>query len=135
MFRKDVFDWILQGCDVSESDYAAALRCRGRMSQVVQLALDELDFLLTPTTPFPAQRISYSSEMLSTTHHLNRFAFPFSWAGLPKVSVSCGFTAVGLSIGMLLNGRHREERLILRVGSAYQAETAWHMTWPTILGG
>ena len=56
MFGKEVFDWILQGCDVSESDYAA-LRFQGRRSRVVQLALGEVDVLLTPTSPLPTQRI------------------------------------------------------------------------------
>ena len=90
MFGKDVFGWILQGCDVSGSDYAAAPRCRERRNRVVQRALGEVDVLLTPTTPLPAQRISDSSELLSTTHHLKGFAFPLSWAGLPKLRVYRG---------------------------------------------
>jgi len=135
MFGKDVLDRILLGRDVSGSDYAAALRCRERWSRVVQRALREVDVILTPTAPLPAPRISESSDMLSTTHLLTRFTFPLSWAGLPGLSVPCGFTADGLPIGMLLNGRHWEEGLLLRVGSAYQAETTWHLTRPPILGG
>jgi aspartyl-tRNA(Asn)/glutamyl-tRNA(Gln) amidotransferase subunit A len=71
--------------------------------------------------------------MLATTHHLTRFTYLFSWAGLPGLSVPCGFTASGLPIGMLLNGRPYDEGLLFRVGSAYQAETNWHQHRPRLL--
>jgi aspartyl-tRNA(Asn)/glutamyl-tRNA(Gln) amidotransferase subunit A len=135
MFGEDVLGRILLGRDVSGRDYAAALRCRERWSRVVQRALREVDVILTPTTPLPAPLIPDSRDMLSTTHQLTRFTYPLSWAGLPGLSVPCGFTADGLPIGMLLNGACWEEGILLRLGSAFQRDTNWHLRRPPMLHG
>ncbi len=129
LFGQDVLDRILLGRDISGRDYAAALRARENWNRTIDRALQ----VLTPTTPLAAPLITSSGDMLATTHHLTRFTYLFSWAGLPGLSVPCGFTASGLPIGMLLNGRPYDEGLLFRVGSAYQAETNWHQHRPGLL--
>ncbi len=133
LFGQDVRDRILLGRDISGRDYAAALRARERWNRVVDRALQEVDVILTPTTPRVAPSIEASSDMLATTHHLTRFTYLFSWSGLPGLSIPCGFTADGLPIGMLLNGRPYEEGALFRVGFDYQANTDWHQRKPPLL--
>ena len=133
LFGQDVRDRILLGRDISGRDYAAALRARERWNRVVDRALQEVDVILTPTTPRVAPSIEASSDMLATTHHLTRFTYPFSWSGLPGLSIPCGFTANELPIGVLLNGRPYEEGVLFRIGSDYQANTDWHQRKPPLL--
>jgi len=133
LFGQDVRDRILLGRDISGRDYAAALRARERWNRVVDRALQEVDVILTPTTPRVAPSIEASSDMLATTHHLTRFTYLFSWSGLPGLSIPCGFTADGLPIGMLLNCRPYEEGALFRIGSDYQANTEWHHRKPPLL--
>ena len=133
LFGQDVRDRILLGRDISGRDYAAALRARERWNRVVDRALQEVDVILTPTTPRVAPSIESSTDMLATTHHLTRFTYLFSWSGLPGLSIPCGFTANELPIGVLLNGRPYEEGVLFRIGSDYQANTDWHQRKPPLL--
>jgi aspartyl-tRNA(Asn)/glutamyl-tRNA(Gln) amidotransferase subunit A len=133
LFGPDVRDRILLGRDISGRDYAAALRAREKWNRVVDRALQEVDVILTPTTPRVAPSIEASSDMLATTHHLTRFTYLFSWSGLPGLSIPCGFTANELPIGVLLNGRPYEEGVLFRIGSDYQANTDWHQRKPPLL--
>ena len=133
LFGKDVLDRILLGRDISGRDYAAALRARERWNRAIDRALQEVDVILTPTTPRAAPLIESSTDMLATTHHLTRFTYLFSWSGLPGLSIPCGFTADGLPIGVLLNSRPYEEGTLFRVGLDYQANTDWHQRKPPLL--
>ena len=133
LFGQDVLDRILLGRDISGRDYAAALRARERWNRVIDRALQDVDVILTPTTPGAAPLVESSTDMLATTHHLTRFTYLFSWPGLPGLSIPCGFTAEGLPIGALLNSRPYEEGALFRIGSAYQASTDWHHRKPPLL--
>jgi len=132
-FGRDVLDRILLGRDITGCDYAAALRARERWNRTVDRTLEQVDVILTPTTPITAPLVEESSDMLSTTHHLTRFTYLFSWAGLPGLSVPCGFTSAGMPIGMLLNGRPWEETLLFQIGHSYQNDTDWHSRRPPLL--
>ena len=132
-FGRDVLDRILLGRDIAGCVYAAALRARERWNRTVDRTLEQVDVILTPTTPITAPLVEESSDMLSTTHHLTRFTYLFSWAGLPGLSVPCGFTSAGMPIGMLLNGRPWEETLLFQIGHSYQNDTDWHSRRPPLL--
>ena len=132
-FGRDVLDRILLGRDIAGCDYAAALRARERWNRTVDRTLEQVDVILTPTTPITAPLVEESSDMLSTTHHLTRFTYLFSWAGLPGLSVPCGFTSAGMPSGMLLNGRPWEETLLFQIGHSYQNDTDWHSRRPPLL--
>jgi aspartyl-tRNA(Asn)/glutamyl-tRNA(Gln) amidotransferase subunit A len=51
---------------------------------------------------------------------------PFNLAGLPAISLPCGFSAGGLPIGLQIAGKPFEESMILRIAHAYQQLTDWH---------
>jgi aspartyl-tRNA(Asn)/glutamyl-tRNA(Gln) amidotransferase subunit A len=53
-------------------------------------------------------------------------------AGIPGISVPCGFTKGNLPIGLQLLGRHFDEAAILRAAHAYEQATDWHKKRPTI---
>ena len=132
-FGQDVLDRILLGKDITGYEYATALRARDGWNRIVDRVLEQVDVILTPTTPITAPLVEESSDMLSTTHHLTRFTYLFSWSGLPGLSVPCGFTSAGMPIGMLLNGRPWEETLLFQIGHSYQSDTDWHNRRPPLL--
>ena len=59
------------------------------------------------------------------------YTIPVSLAGLPGLSMPCGFVD-GLPIGMQLIGKHFEEGKVLAAGMAYQQETNWHEQHPAL---
>ena len=133
MFGEDVLSRILLGKSVSGADYAEALQHRQVWNRRVERCLQTVDVILTPTTPVPAPRIADSTNMLATTHRLTSFTFPFSWVGVPGLSIPCGFTSDGLPIGVQIHGRHWDEGLLLRIGATFQKETDWHLRKPPLI--
>jgi aspartyl-tRNA(Asn)/glutamyl-tRNA(Gln) amidotransferase subunit A len=55
---------------------------------------------------------------------------PFNIAGLPALSLPCGFTSGGMPIGLQIVGRPFDEATVLRVGHAYEQATDWHRRRP-----
>ena len=60
------------------------------------------------------------------------FTIPADMAGVPAVSVPCGFTAAGLPIGLQLIGRTLDEATVLRAAYAYEQATDWHRRRPEL---
>ena len=58
------------------------------------------------------------------------FTVSANLAGLPAISVPCGFTADRLPIGLQLTGRRFDEATLLRIADAYERETPWHTQEP-----
>ena len=57
----------------------------------------------------------------------------YNLAGVPSLSVPCGFTADGLPLGLQLATRHFDEATLFRVAHAYEQATPWHRRWPTVV--
>ncbi|HLA17905.1 MAG TPA: amidase, partial [Dehalococcoidia bacterium] len=109
--------------------YVEAKRLRTLMSDEWRASVfDRFDLLAVPATPVPAP--SLDDDTLQTTLTLTRFTGVFNLAGLPAISIPCGFTAGGLPIGLQLVGRWWEEATVLRVAHAYQQATDWHKRTP-----
>ncbi|MEH1968744.1 amidase [Nostoc sp.] len=82
-----------------------------------QKLFQQVDILVTPTTPIVAPLIDTEAK----TYQLNRqFMLPFSFLGLPAISLPCGRSSQGLPIGLQLVGNSYTEALILRVAFAFQ---------------
>jgi aspartyl-tRNA(Asn)/glutamyl-tRNA(Gln) amidotransferase subunit A len=60
------------------------------------------------------------------------YTIPASLAGLPAISIPCGFSTIGLPIGLQLVGRSFEESILLRAAYAYEQATNWRMKRPVI---
>jgi len=87
-------------------------------------AFGRVDVLVAPTTPTVAFKLGEREDPVSM--YLNDvFTLPVNLAGLPGVSIRCGFTEAGLPIGLQLIGRAFDEARLLRVARAYEAATSW----------
>ena len=104
-----------------------AARARAVIREQVLDALGKYDLLLAPTSPHPAPPIaSHTAPITSKEEAAKRFfgrrsyTTPASLAGVPAISVPCGFTASGLPIGLQLIGRPLAESTVLRAARAWE---------------
>ncbi len=100
-----------QGSKISAATYAQAqdIRCQ-QIAEFEQL-FTQVDAILTPTTPTVAPLITAPISELN-----RRFILPFSFAGVPSISVPCGWSD-GLPIGLQIIGNHFAEAVILRIAA------------------
>jgi aspartyl-tRNA(Asn)/glutamyl-tRNA(Gln) amidotransferase subunit A len=96
-----------------------------------------IDVLITPTTPIPAPRLAdlqqNPDQLRPREVLLLRNTRPFNVWGLPAISVSCGFTKDGLPIGLQIAGGQGAEKLVLQLSHAYEQATDWHRRQPAQL--
>jgi aspartyl-tRNA(Asn)/glutamyl-tRNA(Gln) amidotransferase subunit A len=110
------------------ADFVQAQRVRSLLREECATALAAADVLLTPTMPGPAGAFAgYDPDARIAG---SSFTGLWNLAGLPALSVPCGFTAAGLPVGLQLVGRPFAEALVLKVGDAYQRLSDWHTRTP-----
>lgn len=111
-------------------DYLRAQRARERLTIAFERALtDEVDILLSPTTPKTAPTIA---ETLEREPGLAWNTWIFDLTSQPSISLPCGFDSKGLPIGLMLSGRKWSDGLVLRAAAAYEAATDWHSRKPDL---
>lgn len=113
--------------------YRKAQRLRRLIREDFLQAFDEVDVILAPTTPSTAfgRRASGSETDPTTMYRQDVFTVPASLAGLPALSIPCGF-AEGLPVGLQLIGAHFAEDRLLSLAEAFQRETDWHRHRPGV---
>jgi aspartyl-tRNA(Asn)/glutamyl-tRNA(Gln) amidotransferase subunit A len=131
LFGEDVRRRLEPAREVSGSDYATHRQTGRVWRQTVGRAFARTDILLTPTTGTTAP-LAEDAETIETTLRLARFTYGWAFAGLPALSVPCGFSAEGLPIGLQLAAPRWCEATLLRAGAAYQRETDWHLREPEL---
>jgi aspartyl-tRNA(Asn)/glutamyl-tRNA(Gln) amidotransferase subunit A len=130
-FGADVRQRLETGVKFTSSEYALARRTQVEIKRRFELLFEEYDVLLLPTTPIPAPVLE-GEDAIERARMLTRFTAPFNLAGLPALSVPCGFTEDGLPIGLQIVSRAWNEAGVLRAGYAYQQTTEWHTIKPKI---
>lgn len=91
-----------------------------------------VDLLLMPTHPIPAfKKGAFDVDKLQMDLQ-DYFTCPMNLAGIPGISLPCGFTSSGLPIGFQLAGPHLSEELLFSTAHAYQENTDWHKKHPII---
>jgi len=92
-----------------------------------------VEVIAMPTSPTPAFRIGERAEDPLQMYLADIFTVSANLAGLPAVSVPCGFTADRLPVGLQLTGRRFDEATLLRIANAYERDTEWSKQPPPIL--
>ena len=85
-----------------------------------------------PTSPTPAFRLGEKTDDPLQMYLADVFTVSANLAGLPGISVPCGFSSEGLPIGLQFMGRMFDEATLLRVADAYERVTEWHTRAPVI---
>jgi aspartyl-tRNA(Asn)/glutamyl-tRNA(Gln) amidotransferase subunit A len=84
-----------------------------------------VDVIAMPTSPTPAFKIGERVADPLQMYLADIFTVSANLAGLPAVSVPCGFTRAKLPIGLQLTGRQFDEAALLRIADAYERDTSW----------
>jgi aspartyl-tRNA(Asn)/glutamyl-tRNA(Gln) amidotransferase subunit A len=95
-------------------------------------AFERADVVAMPTSPTPAFKIGDRVADPLQMYLADVFTVSANLAGLPAVSVPCGFTADRLPVGLQLTGRRFDESTMLRVADAYERDTEWSKQAPPI---
>jgi aspartyl-tRNA(Asn)/glutamyl-tRNA(Gln) amidotransferase subunit A len=109
--------------------YRKAQQVRTLIRQDFARVFQRVDALVTPTSPVVAFPLREKTADPVQMYLVDVCTLPVNIAGLPAISVSCGFTE-GLPVGMQLIGPHLSEETLLRIAYAYEQATEWHNTRP-----
>ncbi|MGE0644728.1 MAG: Asp-tRNA(Asn)/Glu-tRNA(Gln) amidotransferase subunit GatA [Nitrospira sp.] len=112
--------------------YGKAQAVRTLVCQDFHTAFNDVDVIVTPTTPTPAFKLGEKSENPLQMYLSDVFTISVNLAGLPAISLPCGLSSTGLPIGLQLIGRAFEEEIVLRAAYAYEQATQWHLKKPVI---
>jgi aspartyl-tRNA(Asn)/glutamyl-tRNA(Gln) amidotransferase subunit A len=105
--------------------YVRAQKVRTLIAEDFRRAFTQVDAILSPTSPVPAFALGAVKDPLSM-YLMDVFTLPCNLAGLPGLSVPCGFTAAGLPVGLQLLGRPFDEARLLRIARALEREHETH---------
>jgi aspartyl-tRNA(Asn)/glutamyl-tRNA(Gln) amidotransferase subunit A len=109
--------------------YLKAQQVRELISRDFEQAFHEVDVLAGPTTPTAAFELGAKTHDPVTMYLNDIYTIGANLAGLPAISVPCGFVG-GLPAGLQLIGPHFSEGRLLNVAHRYQRETDWHQRLP-----
>ena len=131
LFGDDIRRRLEDGTKTSLTDYILARRKQAEVKKKLEQFFETYDFLIIPTTPIAAPTIE-GHDAVEQAGRLTRFTAPFNLAGLPALSVPCGFTNEGLPIGLQIISRAWGESKVLNIGHAFEQATEWHKRVPAL---
>ncbi len=108
-----------------EGFYKKAQQVRTLVRRDFDRCFQRVDVLATPTSPVAGFRLGERTADPLQMYLADVYTIPVNLAGLPGISVPCGFVD-GLPVGLQLVGRPFEEATVLRVAYAYEQATEWH---------
>ncbi len=113
-----------------EAYYKKAQQVRTLIKRDFEEAFKKVDLIITPTSPTPAFRLGERISDPLQMYLSDIFTISVNLAGLPAISIPCGFTKDNLPIGLQIIGKPFDEPTILRVAHAYEESTEWHKRRP-----
>jgi len=111
--------------------YLKAQQARTMIRQDFDRVFQDVDALVTPTSPVTAFKIGEKSGDPVQMYLIDVCTLPVNIAGLPGLSVPCGFSD-GLPVGLQLIGPHFSEETLLRTAHAYESATGWSKARPAL---
>jgi len=109
--------------------YLQAQRIRRLIAQDFTRAFEQCDMILGPTSPTPAFKLGEKAADPVQMYLSDIYTIAVNLAGLPGMSIPCGFSA-GLPVGLQLIGNYFEEARMLNAAHQYQLATDWHTRMP-----
>lgn len=136
-FGPEVKRRIILGTHVLSSGYYDAYYLRAQKVRTLirnefTAVLRDCDALLSPTSPVPAFRLGEKSADPLAMYLTDIYTISVNLAGLPGISIPCGFTAGGLPLGLQLIGRPFQETDLLAIAHAYEQAHDWHTRHPKL---
>jgi aspartyl-tRNA(Asn)/glutamyl-tRNA(Gln) amidotransferase subunit A len=139
LIRQSTRVGFLAGCLLPVKAYLIARQAQALIRTQILEAFQKYDLLLCPTSPKLAPKIEDAKEVASfpekedvVRRHAEGHSGFAPLAGCPAISVPCGFSKMGLPIGLQITGRPFEDALVLRLAHAYEQITEWHNQHPSL---
>lgn len=135
-FGQEVKARIIIGNYVLSFGHAAAFyRNAKKVQQLLRQEFEQMfkmvDVLITPTSPNGAFKFNAFADNHLEMDLQDYFTCAMNIAGIPAISIPCGFTQENLPIGLQLIGPHLSEELLYKTSYAYQSATPWHTMYPS----
>ncbi|WP_138090286.1 Asp-tRNA(Asn)/Glu-tRNA(Gln) amidotransferase subunit GatA [Halalkalibacterium halodurans] len=111
--------------------YKKAQQVRTLIKQDFEKVFEQYDVIIGPTTPTPAFKIGEKTDDPLTMYANDILTIPVNLAGVPAISVPCGFDN-GLPLGLQIIGKHFDEGSVYRVAHAFEQATDYHTKRPTL---
>jgi aspartyl-tRNA(Asn)/glutamyl-tRNA(Gln) amidotransferase subunit A len=112
--------------------YLKAQKVRTLIRQDFDRAFERFDVLATPTSPTTAFKLGEKTQDPLSMYLSDVCTLPVNIAGLPGISVPCGFDAAGLPVGLQLIGKAFDEATLLRAAYTYEQATDFHTRRPPL---
>ncbi|HEX4424196.1 MAG TPA: amidase [Terriglobales bacterium] len=136
LYQAETLRRIMQGENFTPAEILEGRRKLSQSRLEIQRVFEEVDVLVTPTTPIAAPVLAQLEEHPETLRPAElvmlRNTRPFNVWGIPAISVPCGFTKAGLPIGLQISGAAWQEATILQLAHAYEQATEWHKRSPNL---
>ncbi len=127
LYQPETLQRIRAGEKISAAEYTQRRRELDEARRSAHRIFEEIDLLITPTTPMPAPKIADLKKdpaaLRPAELTLLRNTRPFNVWGLPAISVPCGVTHAGLPVGLQIAGPRWGENLVLSLAQAYEQAT------------
>ena len=114
--------------------YLKALKVRRLVKEDYDKAFEKVDVIVCPTAPSPAYKIGEKIDNPLEMYLQDVCTVPLNLAGLPGISVPCGFSSKGMPIGMQLIGKPLDEATLIRTAYTYEQSQDFHKS-RAALGG
>lgn len=130
-FGEDIRRRLEDGARTTSTEYILARRTQAEVRKRFEQFFETYDLLILPTTPIVAPNIE-GLDAVEQAARLTRFTAPFNLAGLPALSIPCGFTKAGLPIGLQIVSRAWADSKVLNAGYAFEQATEWYRQRPNL---
>ncbi len=115
-----------------EAYYKKGQQARTLIKRDFDEAFKKVDVIATPTAPTAAFKIGEKSADPLQMYLSDIFTISVNLAGIPGISIPCGFTSANLPIGLQILGKHFDEESVLHAAFAYEQATEWHKRKPKL---
>ena len=123
--RRIILGTYLSDADYYDKYYLKAQKVRTLIKKDFEAAFEKHDFLITPTVPSVAFKIGEEIDDTLTMYMNDLCTTPINLAGLPAISIPCGFSK-GLPVGLQIIGKAFDEAAILQAAYAFEQNTDYH---------
>ncbi|MDI7247954.1 MAG: Asp-tRNA(Asn)/Glu-tRNA(Gln) amidotransferase subunit GatA [Bacillota bacterium] len=115
-----------------EAYYLKALKVRTLITRDFDRAFEKCDCLVSPTSPTVAFRLGERTDDPLAMYLSDIYTVTANLAGIPGISIPCGFGEDGMPVGLQILGKHYDEATLLRVAYAFEQATDFHRMKPAL---
>ena len=112
--------------------YLRALKVRSLIKKDFDEVFKGFDCIITPTSPTPAFKIGEKIDDPLKMYLSDIYTISANLAGIPAISIPCGFTKKGLPVGLQILAKPFNEEILFKLADVYESNTSWHKMKPKL---